>query len=161
MGRGVLVVLNDTIHSARDVSKTSTLAPDTFQARGAGAIGHVYFGHPRFFTTPTRPHGPDTPFDARAVLTGPADADETHFRNCSADLRLSQERAIELVRVSWHEPLHEPRTACPAQRCRQWNAANGEWGAANVEWGAANAMPRAAGGSTAADRRPQTTRLAR
>ena len=108
VGRGVLVVLNDTIHSARDVSKTSTLAPDTFQARGAGAIGHVYFGHPRFFTTPTRPHGPDTPFDARAVLTGPADADETRPRfsvdvlyfyagNTGDDLRAAVERGSDAI----------------------------------------------------------------
>ena len=73
-GRGVLVVLNDAIHSARDVSKTLTLAPDTFKAYGAGAIGHVYFGRPRFFTTPTRPHGRAAAFSAAGILTGPASA---------------------------------------------------------------------------------------
>jgi L-asparaginase len=77
MGRGVLVVLNDEIHSARDVSKTRTTAPDTFKADGAGALGHVFFGKPRFFTTPTRPHGKATPFEAGAILTGPAVASES------------------------------------------------------------------------------------
>lgn len=69
-GRGVMVVLNDEIHSARDVSKTYTLAPHTFQARGAGRIGHVYFGTPRFFSRPTRPFGSATPFSAADILTG-------------------------------------------------------------------------------------------
>src|SRR5437879_2153287 len=32
-GRGVLVVLNDTIHGARDVTKTATFHVQTFQGR--------------------------------------------------------------------------------------------------------------------------------
>lgn len=38
-GRGVLVVLNDQIHSARDVSKTSTYRLETFQAPALGPLG--------------------------------------------------------------------------------------------------------------------------
>lgn len=78
--RGVLVVLNDAIHSARDVSKTSTTFPDTFKAHGAGAIGQVYFGSARFFTTPSRPHGRATPFNARDILTAPADNEDSEPR---------------------------------------------------------------------------------
>lgn len=37
--RGVLVVLNDTIHSARDVTKSSTMRVDTFQDRELGPLG--------------------------------------------------------------------------------------------------------------------------
>ena len=48
-----------------------SLAPDTFRADGAGAIGHVYFGGVRFFTEPTRPHTTATPFEAAAILDGP------------------------------------------------------------------------------------------
>jgi L-asparaginase len=40
-GRGVLVVLNDTIHSARDVTKTRTMRLETFQARDLGPLGYA------------------------------------------------------------------------------------------------------------------------
>ncbi|SHO66163.1 L-asparaginase [Pseudoxanthobacter soli DSM 19599] len=40
-GRGVLVVLNDTIHGARDVTKTSTTSVQTFQSPNCGPVGLV------------------------------------------------------------------------------------------------------------------------
>lgn len=39
--RGVLVVLNDTIHGARDVTKTSTTQVETFQSPNLGPLGYV------------------------------------------------------------------------------------------------------------------------
>ena len=75
--KGVMVVLNDTVHSARHVTKSHTTAPDTFIARNAGPIGKVRFGKVRFFGGLTRPHTLATPFDANKLLDGPADADAT------------------------------------------------------------------------------------
>src|SRR3954463_5221360 len=40
-GKGVLVVLNDEIHAARDVVKTSTYRLQTFRSVDFGALGHV------------------------------------------------------------------------------------------------------------------------
>jgi L-asparaginase len=40
-GKGVLVVLNDEINSARDVTKTDALRLNTFQSRGYGILGVV------------------------------------------------------------------------------------------------------------------------
>ncbi|WP_127091183.1 asparaginase [Aquabacter cavernae] len=40
-GRGVMVVLNDTIHGARDVTKTSTTQVETFQSPNLGPLGYV------------------------------------------------------------------------------------------------------------------------
>jgi L-asparaginase len=40
-GRGALVVLNDTIYSARDVTKTSTFRVQAFQAPDAGPLGYA------------------------------------------------------------------------------------------------------------------------
>ena len=40
-GKGVLVVLNDEINSAREVTKTDALRLDTFQSRGYGLLGVV------------------------------------------------------------------------------------------------------------------------
>lgn len=43
VGQGVLVVLNDVIHAAREATKTHSVNTDTFQSPWWGAIGHVYF----------------------------------------------------------------------------------------------------------------------
>jgi L-asparaginase len=40
-GHGVLVVLNDTIHSARDVTKTATFRVDAFRGRDLGPLGYA------------------------------------------------------------------------------------------------------------------------
>lgn len=53
-GRGVLVVLNDMIHGARDVTKTSTTAVETFQSPNFGALGRVTANGVRYFD-PVRP----------------------------------------------------------------------------------------------------------
>lgn len=44
-GQGVLVVMNDTIHAAWDVTKTHSMRLDTFQSREWGPIGAVYPSH--------------------------------------------------------------------------------------------------------------------
>jgi L-asparaginase len=43
-GLGTLVVMNDEIHAARDVTKTHTTALDTFQSREYGPLGFVDYG---------------------------------------------------------------------------------------------------------------------
>ncbi|MEV0247895.1 asparaginase [Nocardia sp. NPDC050712] len=40
-GRGTMVVLNDTIHGAKDVTKTNTTSVQTFASPNSGPIGHV------------------------------------------------------------------------------------------------------------------------
>ena len=42
-GQGVLVVLNDEIHAALEVTKTHATSLNTFASPGWGPIGHVYF----------------------------------------------------------------------------------------------------------------------
>src|SRR5205823_11573879 len=68
-GKGVLVVLNDEIHAARDVVKTSTYRVQTFRSADFGALGHVDGDGVHFFRIPSRAHMPDTPF-AGLDLTG-------------------------------------------------------------------------------------------
>ena len=60
--KGVLVVLNDEIHAARDVVKTSTYRLQTFRSVDFGALGHVDGDGVHFYRAPTRAHMPDTPF---------------------------------------------------------------------------------------------------
>src|SRR5260370_23103294 len=61
-GKGVLVVLNDEIHAARDVVKTSTYRVQTFRSVDFGALGHVDGDGVHFYRTPSRAHMPGTPF---------------------------------------------------------------------------------------------------
>lgn len=64
---GVLVVLNDEIHAARDVMKTSTHRMQTFRSADFGALGHADGDAVVFYRRPTRRFYPDTEFDIRAV----------------------------------------------------------------------------------------------
>jgi glutamin-(asparagin-)ase len=60
--KGVLVVMNDEIHTARDVTKTSTMKLETLQSP-YGPLGFVVEGEPRFYRLPARPHTVETEFD--------------------------------------------------------------------------------------------------
>jgi L-asparaginase len=61
-GKGVLAVLNDEIHAARDVVKTSTYRLQTFRSLDFGALGHVDGDGVHFYRAPLRAHMPDTSF---------------------------------------------------------------------------------------------------
>lgn len=70
-GKGVLVVLNDEIHAARDVAKTSTYRLQTFRSLDFGALGHVDGDGLHFYRAPARPHMPQTPFASRELSSLP------------------------------------------------------------------------------------------
>jgi L-asparaginase len=63
-GQGVLVVLNNEIHPARDVVKTSTYRVQTFRSFDFGALGHVDGDGVHFYRAPLKTHMPDTEFAA-------------------------------------------------------------------------------------------------
>jgi L-asparaginase len=71
-GMGVLVVLNDTIHSARDVTKTATYRVETFQGRDLGPLGYAdNDGRVLFYHRPMRPHTGATEFDLARLTSLP------------------------------------------------------------------------------------------
>jgi L-asparaginase len=63
VGKGVLVVLNDQINAARDVTKTNTVTTDTFKTPELGMLGYVVGGQPHFYRASLRKHTVDTEFD--------------------------------------------------------------------------------------------------
>jgi L-asparaginase len=71
-GQGCLVVLNDTIFSARDVTKTSTYRVEAFQSRDVGPLG-VADGDGRviYYHSSSRRHTIDTEFDVRNLQALP------------------------------------------------------------------------------------------
>ena len=66
-GMGVLVLLNDEIHAAREVTKTSTLRLQTFRSPDFGALGHADGDAIAFYRRPLRASAPHTEFDIRTL----------------------------------------------------------------------------------------------
>jgi L-asparaginase len=80
-GRGVLVVMNDWIHAAHSVTKTSTTAVQTFVSPLRGLIGVSAYGKNDFYNSPPWKHTTSSEFDISNVTRMPrvdiiyADAD--------------------------------------------------------------------------------------
>jgi L-asparaginase len=68
---GVLVVLNDEIHTARDVVKTATYRQQTFRSLDFGALGHVDGDGIHIYRKPAREHAPNGPFASMTELDLP------------------------------------------------------------------------------------------
>jgi L-asparaginase len=66
-GRGVLVVLNDEIQAAREVTKTSTFRLQTFRTPDFGILGYVDGEAVRYYRATERRHAPDTEFDIETL----------------------------------------------------------------------------------------------
>jgi L-asparaginase len=69
--KGALVVLNDEINSARDVTKTDALRLQTFRSRDYGQLGVVDNDRVVFFRQPLQRHSAKSEFDISAVDTLP------------------------------------------------------------------------------------------
>ncbi|MFL2520938.1 MAG: asparaginase [Halobacteriales archaeon] len=62
--RGVLVVLNDQIHSAREVTKVVTSRPDAWSSGDIGVLGLCdKYGYVQYYRETQRGHAPDVIFD--------------------------------------------------------------------------------------------------
>src|SRR5213596_955473 len=70
-GRGVLVVMNDQIHAAHSLTKTSTTAIQTFMSPLRGVVGVASYGKNDYFTNPEWKHTTQTEFDITTVTQMP------------------------------------------------------------------------------------------
>lgn len=66
-GRGVLLMLNDEIQAAREVTKTSNWRMQTFRTPDFGALGHADADRIAYYRRPERRHMPDTEFDVAGL----------------------------------------------------------------------------------------------
>ena len=64
---GVLVCLNDEIHAAREVTKTSNGRLQTFKAPDLGPLGHADGDRIVIYRKPLRPTAPNTEFDIQTL----------------------------------------------------------------------------------------------
>ena len=71
VGRGVMVMLNDTIHSGREVTKTITDRVDTFQSPVSGVLGFFSGDRPAFYRKSIRKNTTSSEFDVTNLTTLP------------------------------------------------------------------------------------------
>ncbi len=62
-GKGALVVANDVINAARDVSKNMSYRVETYNSRDLGALGFVDEDRVTFYRAPLKQHTTSAPFD--------------------------------------------------------------------------------------------------
>jgi L-asparaginase len=70
-GRGVLVVMNDWIHGAHSLTKTSTTAVQTFMSPVRGLVGVASYGKNDFYMRPSWKHTTQSEFDISQVSKMP------------------------------------------------------------------------------------------
>ena len=70
-GKGAMIVMNDVINGARDVTKTNTFRVDTFRAPELGALGFINEDKVSFYHASTRRHTTRSEFDVTALTALP------------------------------------------------------------------------------------------
>ncbi|MDR3415301.1 MAG: type II asparaginase [Nevskia sp.] len=71
IGKGVMVLLNDEIHAARDVTKNNTYRVDTFVSRDLGPIGFADSDRIVFYRNNLRKHTDQSEFDVGTLTSLP------------------------------------------------------------------------------------------
>lgn len=66
-GKGVLVVMNDEINGARDVTKTNTFRVEAFRAPELGYLGYVDADKVSFYRASTKRHTASSEFDVSSI----------------------------------------------------------------------------------------------
>ena len=85
-GRGVLVVLNDEINAARDVTKTDALRLQTFQSRGYGVLGVVDSDRVVYYRAGSKRHTAQSEFDISSLKQLPRVDVIMVYQGASGDL---------------------------------------------------------------------------
>jgi L-asparaginase len=70
-GKGTLVMLNDEINAAREVTKTNTYRVETFQTRELGLLGYADPDRIVYYRAPTRRHTAQSEFDLTQMASIP------------------------------------------------------------------------------------------
>ena len=85
-GRGVMVVLNDEINAAREVTKTDALRLQTFQTRGYGLLGVIDRDKVVYYRKVERRHTAESEFDVAAMTALPRVDVLLTYQGASGDL---------------------------------------------------------------------------
>ena len=85
-GKGVLVVLNDEINSAREVSKTDALRVQTFQSRQYGILGVVDPDRVVYYLEPVKRHTQKSELEVSTIASLPRVDIMMFYQGASGDL---------------------------------------------------------------------------
>jgi len=85
-GKGALVVMNDEINSAREVTKTNAVRLQTFETRGYGIMGVVDRDRVVYYRDTLKRHTADSEFDVFAIETLPRVDILMVYQGASGDL---------------------------------------------------------------------------
>src|SRR5689334_14168922 len=85
-GRGVLVVMNDAIHAAHSLTKTSTTDVQTFMSPLRGLVGVSAYAKNDFYNSPVWKHTTASEFDVSNVTKLPRVDVVSAFADMSRDL---------------------------------------------------------------------------
>ena len=130
-GKGVLVVLNDEINSAREVTKTDALRVQTFQSRPYGILGVVDPDRVVYYREPLKRHTQKTEFDV------------------SSDHVAAARRHHDVL------PGRVERSAARGRRCRrQGHRHRGRRRRPDGRFAGARASPTPSGRASSSSRRP-------
>jgi L-asparaginase len=95
-GKGALIVANDLINAARDVSKNITYRVETYSSRDIGALGFVDDDRITFYRLPVKRHTTATPFDVSRIQKMPrVDVIYTYAGSDGALIEAAIERGAE------------------------------------------------------------------
>ncbi len=84
--KGVLVVLNDEINAAREVTKTDTFRAGTFSSREVGVLGVVGADRVVYYREPVKRHTSRSEFDVAAIQALPRVDIVLVYQDASGDL---------------------------------------------------------------------------
>jgi L-asparaginase len=93
-GKGVLIVTNDTINAAREVTKTISSRVETYSSRDIGVLGYADDDQVTFYRAPLKKHTAAAPFEVRNLERLPrVDIIYTYVDADGALLQAAVERA--------------------------------------------------------------------
>ncbi len=88
--KGVLVVMNDEIHLAREVSKKDTSSLNAFSSPNSGKIGTAYYGYVKFYTKSLKRHTYKSEFSIKDIHELPhVDIIYSHINDTSLHVKAS------------------------------------------------------------------------
>ena len=141
-GLGVLVVLNDEIQAAREVTKGSTLRLETFRSPDMGMLGYADPDRIAIYRAPVRTHAPNTAFDVRGKTTLPrVDVVYSYAGADGVAVRAFEREGAQAIVVAALAPAKSPAAQETALKAA---SANGLLVVRSSRAGSGRVVPRAA-----------------
>ena len=139
-GLGVVVMLNDEIHAAREVAKTATQRLQTFRTPDFGALGQADADGVHIYRRPVRRRAPDTEFDVRGADAGELPRVDVSLSYAERTAPTSR-RSSRPGRAASSSPASPPASTRRARSGPSSAPTNGGWcSSSRAGWGAGGCL---------------------